>query len=183
MKRMREVLPLIPFEKTTQTSLFKLVVDYRQTGQVLELSYLLKGPIDQLVWPKPTGPAQFREGLWEQTCFECFCQPEGGSKYKEWNFSPTGDWWSMNFLDYRSRDLASQKEDLKKGVIAKISTNEFRLEVAVPLNKLPAKVGWMAVLHHRDGAISHWALKHSGPKADFHQAKSFAHYLDRPEDE
>ncbi len=180
---MREVLPLIPFEKTTETSLFKLAVDYRHIGQVLEIRYLLKGPLDQLIWPKADNDPSYREGLWTQTCFECFYKPEGSDAYLEWNFSPNGDWWNMSFLNYRNRDPSFRPPQLKNQARAKISSAEFRLEVAIPLIKLPANVGWMAILQHREGTFSHWSLKHFGAKPDFHHAKSLSHYLDTAEDQ
>ena len=176
-------MPLIPFEKTSETSLFKLAIDYRHKGQVLEMNYQLKGPTDRLSWPQSSEPAAHLEGLWNSLCFECFYKPEGGGSYIEWNFSPTGDWWDMGFSGYRIRDSAYASSPLKKNIRAQISPREFRLEVAIPLLKLPAQVGWMAILKYRDGTMTHWALKHSGPKPDFHHNKSLSHYLDSPEDE
>lgn len=51
--------------------------------------------------PYPRG--QFVEGLWNDDVAELFVAGPG-CDYQEFNFSPTGAWWSTYFSNYRQRD-------------------------------------------------------------------------------
>ena len=42
--------------------------------------------------------------LWAYTCFEAFVGRAGAPGYREFNFSPSGQWAGWTFSDYRQRD-------------------------------------------------------------------------------
>ena len=39
--------------------------------------------------------------LWQTTCFEAFLEPRAATAYREFNFSPSGDWAAYDFDGYR----------------------------------------------------------------------------------
>jgi len=45
--------------------------------------------------------------LWAYTCFEAFVGRAGAPGYREFNFSPSGQWAGWTFSDYRQRDDAA----------------------------------------------------------------------------
>ncbi len=69
----------------------------------LELAYRLRGDMSRLSLPEPERFGQ-ADGLWEHTCFEAFVGLVGDTAYREFNFSPSGQWASYAFSDYRRRD-------------------------------------------------------------------------------
>ena len=43
------------------------------------------------------------ERLWAHTCFEAFVGTPDGAAYREFNFSPNGQWMRFDFSGYRER--------------------------------------------------------------------------------
>ena len=64
--------------------------------------YCLRGDIARLRVPAQQDPARV-DNLWEHTCFEAFIGRNGDTAYREFNFSPTGQWAAYDFSDYRQR--------------------------------------------------------------------------------
>ena len=124
------------------------------------------GDISKLVIPPPALPEP-ADNLWQTTCFELFVSGEGGS-YREYNFSPSGQWAAYEFDDYRfgmrnvpveiETELYQEKNELQ--LSAKIRT-EFAN---------PAYVGLTAVIEETDGAIRYWSSAFAPGKPDFHAA-------------
>jgi len=52
---------------------------------------------------QPFARGKFVEGLWTDDVAELFLAGPGND-YQEFNFSPTGAWWSACFSNYRQRD-------------------------------------------------------------------------------
>jgi hypothetical protein len=57
-------------------------------------------------WFEPAPEGAFVEGLWERDVAELFLCDESGPGYQEFNFAPSGAWWSCHFSSYRQRDLS-----------------------------------------------------------------------------
>ena len=144
--------------------------------------YRLWGDMARLLVPEPQAPAR-TDLLWEHTCFEAFVGVRGSAAYREFNFSPSGQWAAYAFCDYRKRS-----EDLPKIAPPRISTRLFaghlELEATVAAEALPPKpgdapwqIGLAAVVEAADtvdGKHSYWALRHPSPRPDFHDRGGFA---------
>lgn len=132
-----------------------------------------------LVVPGPCQPA-FRDGLWQHTCCEVFIAEADGA-YREFNFSPSGEWAAYRFSAYRERDpafapAAAPQIEMQAGI------DTFRLTVRLAPNALPdaraLRLGLSAVLETADGRKTYWALAHAASQPDFHRPESFVLILE-----
>jgi hypothetical protein len=96
----------------------------------------------------PRRKPRFADGLWRHTCFEVFVAKKGARAYREYNFSPSGEWAAYAFSSYRKRGPA------------KIAGG-------------PLQIGLCAVIEEKSGALSYWALRHPRRKPDFHDRRGF----------
>ena len=147
----------------------------------LTLAFVLESDLSRLCIPEPrtSGPA---EGLWRHTCFEAFVMAGEGPGYREFNFSPSGEWTIHAFRGYRE----GEKPDDDPGPEIKVRRTGDRLELdaAIRPDCLPPgrslRLGLSAVLEHADGVMSYWALRHPPGKPDFHHIDAFALQLEMP---
>jgi len=125
-------------------------------------------------------PAEAADDLWRHTCCELFVRAAGDAAYREFNFSPSGQWASYCFSAYRIRDASRQDHSLPAPRIEFASsaagwTLQARLAAAA-LPKAAAgqiELGIAAVLEAADGSLSYWALRHAAARPDFHIRESF----------
>jgi len=132
--------------------------------------YRIEGAIDRLRIPAPAA-SQRAERLWEHTCCELFFTQTGAVAYREFNFSPSGQWAAYAFERYRAgAALPATDPD----IVVRRAPGRLELEarVAAPAQRL--RVGLCAVIEADDGALSYWALRHPGEKPDFHRVEAFA---------
>jgi len=168
---------LRPFAPAGLPPGIKITGSLRRQADTLALTYLLQGRLTEVLLPVPAARPVRRDRLWEETCFEFFLALQDAPQYWEFNLSPAGDWNVFHFTAYRqglaaepafsSLPFEVQKRPEALGLalevdLARIVTADQTLEVAVA-----------AVIKARDGRISHWALTHPGPRADFHRRDSF----------
>ena len=66
----------------------------------LRIAYRLWGDMVRLRIPT-TLSSDRTDMLWEHTCFEAFIAAEGETAYREFNFSPSGQWAAYAFSDDR----------------------------------------------------------------------------------
>lgn len=139
-------------------------------GQRLSLRYLVTGETGKLRYPE-TDLAARADGLWQATCFEAFVRTTNDFGYYEFNFSPSLQWASYLFDDYR--------RGMREAPIVPIITiddGEGRYELHVVLD-LPGNGPWTlgisAVIEEDDGRKSYWALVHPPGKPDFHHSDCF----------
>jgi hypothetical protein len=127
----------------------------------------------------PPGPA---DGLWQHTCCEAFVA-EAGNGYREFNFSPSGQWAAYRFTGYRERDEAFAPAAEPTFTTTPLADG-FALQATLPAALLPPGtnqyIGLTAVLEAADGCKHFWALAHCAPQPDFHLRQSFALILKRP---
>jgi hypothetical protein len=140
----------------------------------LVLHYRVRGEATpRLPVPTDGGTA---DGLWQHTCCEAFVAVPGCAAYREFNFSPSGQWASYAFTDYRQRDPAFVALGAPQLVIDRLADG-FALSAELPAKLLPATgsldLGLTLVLETADGTKSYWALTHAGPQPDFHLRQSF----------
>ncbi|CAG7857485.1 hypothetical protein MCAMS1_02325 [biofilm metagenome] len=143
----------------------------------LKLHFDVLGAIDQLLIPKPKSPEEIN-GLWEHTCFEAFISVVEESYYREFNFSPSGDWAAYAFDEYRA---AKTWHAYMPPAISYVRTGErLSLEAVISQHDLPEnprkqpyRLGMTAVLETKTGGLSYWALFHPSGKPDFHHRTGF----------
>ena len=139
----------------------------------------------------PTPQVQRRsDGLWEHTCCEAFVAVVGESAYREFNFSPSGQWAAYAFSGYRRLQESSAATTAPQ-ISASLSAGRLQLSVALAADLLPPgaataalQIGLAAVIESSDtvaGARSYWALCHAAGPADFHRRDTFV--LELPFDE
>lgn len=128
--------------------------------------------------PLPSGPA---DGLWQHTCCEAFVM-EDGSAYREFNFSPSGQWAAYRFTGYREPDTAFVPVAQPRLVLSLLDDG-FALDATLPAGLLPSgnrlHIGLSAVIEAADGGKSYWALAHGAAQPDFHLRQSFVLTLNR----
>ena len=123
--------------------------------------------------------AEAAAGLWRHTCCELFIGVAGAAAYREFNFSPSGQWAMYSFSDYRMRDSSMPRPTLPVLRIAFASspaawTLEARLDAAaLPAAAAQIDLGVAVVLESAEGGLSYWALRHAAAQPDFHRRESF----------
>jgi hypothetical protein len=158
----------------------KLTVDVRWQADLLQLTYCLLGDPAGLRLPAPVPPAA-ADNLWQHTCCEAFIATVDGPAYREFNFSPSGEWAVYHFDDYRQRDVAFAPAGAPAVTFA-AGPDGFTLQAKLPRPLLPAggdyQLGLTVVLEAADGSKTYWALQHAAAQPDFHLRSSFS--LDFP---
>ena len=165
---------LAPFASALDLPISAIEVDaVRSFGGRLDLTYRVLGVTTQLSLPD-AAPAQRADELWRHTCLEVFVQAVGEADYLEFNFSPSGQWASYRFDDYRLGMAAS--EVVPALAIQRIG-GDLELTATLDLPAL-ADADWhlalCAVIETVEGRHSYWSLAHPAGKPDFHHAMSFA---------
>lgn len=142
----------------------------------LLLRYFIHAQAGAIRLPEPR-PAQAADGLWQHTCCEAFIAPAGSTEYREFNFSPSGQWAAYRFSDYRARDF-----DFTVQIAPQIELRQhaggFELTATLAPDLLPAAarlhLGLTVVIEAADGSKSYWALAHAATQPDFHLRQSFS---------
>lgn len=139
----------------------------------LVVRYELRGDNRLLRLPLPTRPAPV-DGLWQHTCFELFIAGSDGTAYREFNFSPSGEWASYAFSSCRVRDDAAARVLPVQDWQFDDSLLRLRAQLyAVDLPPGEWRLGLSAVLEDQRGERSYWALHHPLPHPDFHDRDAF----------
>lgn len=145
------------------------------TGE-LALSFSVSCDMSGIILPSPL-PAAPGDGLWRHTCCEAFVAAVDSSAYREFNFSPSGQWAAYAFDDYRQRDDAFQPECAPELSLS-VHSGGFRLNALLRPELLPIaeefELALTLVLEATDGSKTYWALKHAAEQPDFHLRQSFA---------
>ena len=144
----------------------------------------LTGDLSDLAIPEPLPPGP-ADGLWQHTCFEAFVGTAGSAAYREFNFSPSGQWAAYRFSAERVRDTATESTGHPPAITCEHTANALTLNVWLPQALLPApedlaslRIGLNAVVETRDGQLSYWALHHPrAERPDFHHAGGWTHRL------
>ena len=148
---------------------------------ILTLAFVLEGDLSGLRIPESRSPRRVGD-LWRHTCFEVFVMAEDGPGYREFNFSPSGEWAVYAFRGYR--DGGELEVHLCPGTVVRRAGDRLELDAEICLNWLPPgrslRLGLSAVVEDADGVLSYWALRHPPGKPDFHHADAFALQLEQP---
>jgi hypothetical protein len=141
----------------------------RGAGGELEVAYVLEGEIDRLRIP-PRRAARAAERLWQHTCCELFVARDGAPGYREFNFSPSGEWAAYAFARYREGGPLSVPDPR---IAVKRRAGRLELTATIEASS-PCRIGLSAVIEEQNGILSYWALKHPPGKPDFHHRDAFA---------
>lgn len=144
----------------------------------LDLAFFISGGTRDLYIPEHTWAGRADE-LWRHTCFEAFVRAPKAKGYFEFNFSPSTQWASYAFTDYRAgmrpaRELPDPRMDVRPG------GEEFEMRISLELGRAelpttgPWRVGLAAVIEEANGRRSYWAIAHPPGEPDFHHADAFA---------
>ena len=105
---------------------------------------------------------------------------EEGPGYREFNFSPSGEWAVYAFRGYR--DGGELESELAPGIMVRRTLNRLELDAAICQDVLPPgrslRLGLSAVVEDADGVLSYWALRHPPGRPDFHHTDAFALQLE-----
>lgn len=119
------------------------------------------------------------ERLWAHTCFEAFVGTPDGAAYREFNFSPNGQWMRFDFSGYRQRVESPQLPAPQ--IVPRRDGDVLELAVRLGVEQLPPgelRVGLTAVVEAADGRDSgrhsYWSLRHLAGKPDFHHREGLA---------
>jgi hypothetical protein len=156
-----------------------------EDGPGLLLHYTLQGPLAGLRLPPPQAPGP-ADGLWQHSCFEAFLGLAGEAAYREFNFSPSGQWAAYRFSAERVRE-PSAETPVQPDLDLRTTADGLSLRVWLPLKALPPVVagrpwdlGLTAVIETTDGQLSYWALQHPGERPDFHHRSGWQARSDLP---
>ena len=167
-------LLLIPHETSERGGVDAISVEVGCERGALSLRYEITGDIASIVLPDVESPER-ADGLWRRTCLEAFISD--GEAYCEFNYSPSTQWAAYHFARYRSG--MAPVEMPAPQINRTGAAEQFHLYTELPLantplqGKRPWRLGLSAVIEHRDGAMSYWALRHDDGPPDFHRASCF----------
>jgi hypothetical protein len=147
------------------------------TAAGCEAEFRLDGQVPAIILPPPSTPDR-RDNLWQTTCFEIFWQPLGGTYYREFNLSPSGQWAAYDFDSFREGMRDSPVEAIAiacshdgKGLVLKAS-------IAADL-PAPAQVALNAIVEHPGGGMQFWALAFPPGRPEFHSEANRALIVER----
>ena len=168
-------LILLPHPASPQWPGVNLAAGVQRTGKGLRIRYSLCAAGQRLRLPAPVAPG-FADQLWQHTCLEAFVAPTAGTAYREFNFSPSGQYAEYHFSDERVRVDASPSPAAPR-MQWSINDQGLELVVEVALGGVASTqgllIGLTAVLEDRQGQVSHWALHHPKDRPDFHDRRGW----------
>lgn len=168
---------LRPHPESAALGEFVLEVELERQEGALLLGYTLQGELERLRLPD-VGAVLPLQRLWAHTCFELFLAREGGG-YREFNFSPSGQWAFYAFSAYREPTPAPQPSApcLRWHRAPDCLSLQVRLSPepeSLPPGQGALRLGLAAVLEGHGGEFSWWALAHPPGRPDFHAPEGFA---------
>jgi hypothetical protein len=172
-----QTFSLVPFGKDSALPNLEVIGTIARHDPFLLIQYTLLGAVDQIVLPAPSDAPQREDSLWEETCFEFFLGIKNTPSYWEFNLSPAGHWNIYRFNDYR-QGMEEESAYAELPFTTETDSDAFSLSLKLDLDEIipigrVLDVGISVVTQLKDDKITHWALKHSSTKADFHQRESF----------
>ena len=132
--------------------------------------FRFEGNISAIVLPQTTESKRM-DNLWKTSCFEIFWQPIGGTYYREFNLSPSGQWAAYDFDEFREgmRDAPVDAISLSCSQSNVNGEGELVLKASIAAElPAPAQVALNAIVEHPDGGMQYWALAFPPGKPEFH---------------
>jgi len=173
-------LCLQPHPTTPCPAVQRLHVALACTPTQWQLRYTLEGAPHALRLPPPSPRPSPTDGLWRHTCFEAFVAAEGSPRYREFNFSPSGDWAAYAFSAPRQRDPSAPPAASPRIHCTLDAPQRLCVDVLLPAAGLPTAdliLGLSAVIEAADGTLSYWALAHPRAQPDFHDRSGWTAHV------
>jgi len=152
----------------------------KQDGS-LTLAYSIHGPGSFMRIPNADNPAP-PDALWRTTCCELFIGNADDTGYREFNFSPSGQWAAYDFDAYRERSATAAQLPTPR-IWSGYFKNRLQLDATLPAAALPAgnvlSCALAVVVEAHNGSLGYWALAHPPGKPDFHHRSGFTLSLDK----
>lgn len=141
----------------------------------LRVEYRIRGLNLDLRVPTPHAPAP-AEALWQTTCCELFLEALGQPGYREFNFSPSGQWAAYDFVDTRRRSPHAYAGAAPQIAFAR-AEDLLSLTATLPKAALPKsdtlRLAVTTILAAEGGFQGYWALAHPSGQPDFHHHAGF----------
>lgn len=146
-----------------------------EAGGALRIVYVIRGLNLDLRVPTPHFPAP-ADALWQTTCCELFLGAAGQNGYREFNFSPSGQWAAHDFADTRRR-LPGTVACPAPVLDFEREESLMKLTVMLPGAAQPKgdilRIALAVVLEAEGGHHGYWALAHPPGQPDFHHHAGF----------
>ncbi|MDR1888088.1 MAG: DOMON-like domain-containing protein [Zoogloeaceae bacterium] len=139
----------------------------------LYLDYDLRGNLSAFRFPAPEQNLT-ADQLWAHSCCEVFLATAETRAYREYNFSPNGQWAVFDFSDYRQR--AASPALPAPEMRWQHAPNLLNLQLHLPAALLPAdplQLALAVVLENVDARLAYYALQHPAGQPDFHHPDNF----------
>jgi hypothetical protein len=150
-------------------------------GGGVALGFNLVGDLSGVRIPEPRASRR-ADGLWRHTCFETFVMAGKGPGYREFNFSPSGEWAVTDFRGYR--DGGEPVAEPGPGITVRRRGDRLELDAEIRPACLPPgrslRLGLTAVVEDVHGELTYWALRHPPGQPDFHHKDTFTLPLELP---
>lgn len=169
-------ISLLPHPSLQAGPVTRLTVDLEATAAGILLVYTLDAAVARLRIPPRADPGA-ADRLWAHTCCEAFVGVPSAAGYREFNFSPSGQWAVYDFADYR---VPSGVPAARLDIDCTHDAERLVLSVRLPHAILPSAgdgalvVGLACVVEDSDGALAYWAVTHPADRPDFHHRDGFA---------
>lgn len=137
----------------------------------LTLTYRVLAPGARLRLPAAAGYGA-ADGLWQHTCAEAFLAAVDDPAYREFNFSPSGQWAAYAFAGYRERTDAAPAAAPRIDCRPEVDGFALTARLVLPMAGR-WRLGLSLVLESEDGLKAYWALAHPAAQPDFHHPDSF----------
>jgi hypothetical protein len=138
-----------------------LTLDYRIEGDLT----LLRLPDSQMLVDA--------NRLWAHTCCEVFWAWDAETGYREYNFSPSGQWATYAFSAYRERQ-PDMNPPAPRTLSWQRQENSLTLTAHLPVTRPdPLRLALSVVLERQDGKLAYYALAHPPGQPDFHHPSGF----------
>jgi hypothetical protein len=147
------------------------------TPQGCEAEFRLDGHIPAIILAPPANPSR-QDNLWQTTCFEVFWQPLGGTAYREFNLSPSGQWAAYDFDSFREGMRDAPVEAVALACSHDAAGLVLKASIAAALSD-PAQVALNAIVEHSDGSKQYWALAFPPGRPEFHSEANRALIIER----
>ena len=173
-------LTLTRHPQNTASSILEIdvVVEQVESGSIM-ITFRLTGDVSALNIPESRSPGR-ADDLWQHTCFEVFMMQGEGPEYREFNFSPSGEWAVYDFRGYRNGGVL--ENEFTPGIVVHKTKDRLVLTAEISRGLLPSgrplRLGLSAVIEDVDAILSCWALRHPAGKPDFHHTDAFTLQLD-----
>lgn len=169
---------LLPFDHLWREADIRIAVRIDPLPEAVSVHYRLTGPLQRLELPAAADVPTRKDDLWQNTCFECFIRRQGEAGYREFNFSPSGDWNIYRFTGYRE-GMTPEQAVARLPMKMQQDPQMFELttvidRVTLGLQDHPLQMAVCAVTRTRNGDVGYWAVHHPVARPDFHHPSGFA---------